>query len=81
MRKHALYRSRSYDAQMNYAMFFSHDGKAFHQYHGFVPLSAVRIARAGVSEWFGSHGCVRLTERDAKALYAWAPVGTRVHVR
>lgn len=30
--------------------------------------------------WFGSHGCVRLQEADAKTLYDWAPLGTTVFV-
>ena len=80
LRKAHPYRSHTYNVQMNYAMFFTHDGKALHQYHGVVPLSVVRTARSSVSEWFGSHGCVRLAEADAKALYEWAPVGTTVHV-
>jgi lipoprotein-anchoring transpeptidase ErfK/SrfK len=80
MRKHHPYRSRAYNVQMDYAMFFTLDGKALHQYHGPVPLSLVRAARNSVSEWFGSHGCVRLAEADAKELYGWAPVGTTVKV-
>jgi hypothetical protein len=54
--------------------------KALHQYHGLMPLSMVRMARSNVSDWFGSHGCVRLVQADAKALYDWAPVGTTVQV-
>jgi len=80
-RKNHPYRSRSYDVQMDYAMFFTQDGKALHQYHGLIPLSVVRTARQNVSDWFGSHGCVRLTEPDARALYEWAPVGTVVQVQ
>jgi hypothetical protein len=79
-RKSRIYRSRAYNAQMNYAMFFTTDGKALHQYHGIVPLSVVRTMRAG-SDWFGSHGCVRLTEQNAEAMFEWAPMGTVVEVR
>jgi lipoprotein-anchoring transpeptidase ErfK/SrfK len=79
-RKHEIYRSRAYNVQMNYAMFFTTDGKALHQYHGAVPLSVVRTFRGKVSEWFGSHGCVRLSETDARALFEWAPLGTTVEV-
>lgn len=79
-RKHEIYRSRAYNVQMNYAMFFTADGKALHQYHGAVPLSVVRTFRGKVSEWFGSHGCVRLSETDARALFEWAPLGTTVEV-
>jgi lipoprotein-anchoring transpeptidase ErfK/SrfK len=80
-RKHRVHRSAKYNAQMNYAMFFSADGKAIHQYHGFLPLTIVRAMKSGVSDWFGSHGCVRLTEDDAKALFEWAPIGTVVDIR
>jgi lipoprotein-anchoring transpeptidase ErfK/SrfK len=75
------YRSRAYNVQMNYPLFFTSDGKALHQYHGYVPLSVVRTARSAVSEWFGSHGCVRLAQADAKALYEWASIGTAVQVQ
>lgn len=79
-RKYEIYRSRAYNVQMNYAMFFTADGKALHQYHGAVPLNIVRTFRGKVSEWFGSHGCVRLSEADARALFEWAPLGTSVEV-
>ncbi|HKO46889.1 MAG TPA: L,D-transpeptidase [Polyangiaceae bacterium] len=75
------HRSAKYDAQMNYALFFSVDGKALHQYHGVLPLSAVRFMKSKVSDRLGSHGCVRLTEDDAKALYSWTPIGTLVEVK
>jgi lipoprotein-anchoring transpeptidase ErfK/SrfK len=79
MRKAHPYTSHHYHVPMNYAMFFTHDGKALHQYHGpgFTP---VRMFKKSVSDWFGSHGCVRLKEEDAKILYDWAPVGTSVYV-
>ena len=73
------YRSHAYNVQMNYPLFFTHDGKALHQYHGPMPLWAVRSARS-VSDWVGSHGCVRLVEDDAKGIYEWASIGTAVHV-
>lgn len=79
-RKHEIYRSHTYNVQMNYAMFFTADGKALHQYHGAVPLGVVRTFRGKVSDWFGSHGCVRLSETDARALFEWAPLGTTVEV-
>lgn len=80
VRKAHPYRSQKYNVQMNYAMFFTNDGKALHQYHGPIPLSVVRAMKQGVSDWFGSHGCVRLVEKDASALYSWARIGTKVHV-
>jgi lipoprotein-anchoring transpeptidase ErfK/SrfK len=77
--KDKLHHSKKYDVDMHYALFFTTDGKALHQYHGFVPLSLVRAAKSG-SDWFGSHGCVRLTEDNAQHLFEWAPVGTVVQV-
>jgi lipoprotein-anchoring transpeptidase ErfK/SrfK len=65
---------------MNWAMFFTHDGKAIHQYHGIAGLKAVRIMRHNVSDWFGSHGCVRLEEAHAAALWHWTPIGTQIYV-
>ena len=80
IRKRHPYRSHKYDVDMNYAMFFTADGKAIHQYHGVAGLIIVRDMRQAVSDWFGSHGCVRLEEAHAKALFRWAPQGTRVVV-
>lgn len=79
-RKYKVYRSHSYNVQMNFAMFFTADGKALHQYHGAVPLTVLRTFRSRVTEWFGSHGCVRLCEEDARELFEWAPLGTTVEV-
>jgi lipoprotein-anchoring transpeptidase ErfK/SrfK len=79
-RKHEIYRSHTYNVQMNYAMFFTADGKALHQYHDAVPLSVVRTFRDKVSDWFGSHGCVRLSEADARTLFEWTPLGTVLEV-
>lgn len=79
MRKVHPYTSHTYHVPMNYALFFTHDGKALHQYHG-PAFDTVRVLKQSVSDWFGSHGCVRLKEKDAKALYDWAPVGTYVYV-
>jgi hypothetical protein len=72
--------STTYHVRMDYAQFFTKDGKALHQYHGLLPLTVVRVAKKG-SDWFGSHGCVRLTEDDAKTLFNWTPnSGTKVTV-
>jgi lipoprotein-anchoring transpeptidase ErfK/SrfK len=79
MRKHAKYRSHTYNVPMNYAMFFTLDGKALHQYHG-PGFGVVRAFKTSVSDWFGSHGCVRLREEDARTLFDWAPIGTTVNV-
>jgi lipoprotein-anchoring transpeptidase ErfK/SrfK len=72
--------SGTYGVKMDYALFFTKDGKALHQYHGPVPLRLLRSAKRSVSDWIGSKGCVRLREADAKALWNWAPKGTAVHV-
>lgn len=72
--------SAKYHVPMHWALFFTHDGKAFHQYHGAVPLSIVRTLKEHVTDYLGSHGCVRLVEKDAKALYEWADTRTKVHV-
>jgi L,D-transpeptidase catalytic domain len=62
-------------------MFFTHDGKAIHQYHGPAPFWLVRGLKQDASDWFGSHGCVRLTEEDASTLYKWAPMHTRIIIK
>lgn len=80
-RKNRVYRSQAYDAQMNFPMFFTHDGKAIHQYHGPLPLAVVRFARNNITDMVGSHGCVRLSQEDAKALFDWAPMGTTVKIQ
>jgi lipoprotein-anchoring transpeptidase ErfK/SrfK len=76
-RKHRYYRSRKYDAQMNFALFFSRDGKAIHESMAVGPTSYLRYL--GVTS-LGSHGCVRLASKDAEVIFNWAPVGTQVSV-
>ena len=80
-RKEHPYRSHTYNVEMDYAMFFTEDGKALHQYHGPIPLEVVRTMKQNVSEWFGSHGCVRLEEDAARALYEWTPMHTQVTIQ
>ncbi len=79
-RKNKEHRSRAYDAQMNYAIFFTKDGKAVHQYHGPLGLSVVRAMKRGLSDWFGSHGCVRLAEEHARKMFEWTPMSTTVQI-
>jgi hypothetical protein len=81
IRKAHPYVSRTYNVPMNYALFFTVDGKALHQYHGPLALGLLRTMRQTMSDMVGSHGCVRLMEDDARQLYQWAPIGTRVAVR
>lgn len=77
-RKHRDYRSRTYNAPMNFAMFFSSDGKAIHESENFY------LRNVGMSfgcDSCGSHGCVGLSHDNAETLFNWTPVGTRVIVR
>ncbi len=80
LRKHHPYTSHTYHVPMNYAMFFTTTGEALHQYHGPVPWALLRAGRS-LTSLVGSHGCVRLQEDDAKALYGWATLGTAVEVK
>jgi lipoprotein-anchoring transpeptidase ErfK/SrfK len=79
LRKHAIYKSHTYKVQMNYSMFFTTTGEVLHQYHGPVPFGLMRLGRK-VSGWVGSHGCVRLSEENAKMLFNWTPMKTPVYV-
>ena len=58
-RKENPYRSKKYDAQMDYAMFFN-GLNAIHKFHGPFGLDSLGRSLLGVGDWFGSHGCVRL---------------------
>jgi hypothetical protein len=70
--------SHQFHVPMHFAMFFK-DGKAIHQYHGITPLGIIRTFKRGIG-FFGSHGCVRLTEDDASHSFAWTPMQTPVKV-
>jgi lipoprotein-anchoring transpeptidase ErfK/SrfK len=77
-RKVADHRSTKYDAPMPCSMFFETDGKAIHG-TGFARARSYAFA-AGV-ESVGSHGCVGVSNADARKLYDWAPIHTRVVIR
>jgi lipoprotein-anchoring transpeptidase ErfK/SrfK len=83
IRKHRIYRSRKYDRQMNFAMFF-HGGEAIHESNAVGPMSYARtFLRAvglGEEDPFGSHGCVRLSSDHAETLFDWTPMQTPVDV-
>jgi lipoprotein-anchoring transpeptidase ErfK/SrfK len=81
LRKDPNHVSHAYNVPMHWAMFFTADGKAIHQYHGMVPLSAVRALKEHVTDYLGSHGCVRLVETDAKAPYEWTDYSTAIHIQ
>lgn len=76
-RKHEVYRSKTYNAQMDNAMFFTADGKAIHQSNA-VGITSI-LKDVGINQ-LGSHGCVRLTKANASKLFAWAPMKTPVFV-
>lgn len=76
-RKNRKHISSIYKVPMDYAMFFTKDGKAIHQSHVVGLLSYLKFF--GI-ESIGSHGCVRLDEEDAKALFDWTPMNTPVEV-
>lgn len=78
-RKEQIYRSRQYNAQMNYAMFF-HRGQAIHESHAVGVSSFVRSWVPFSDRLLGSHGCVRLASSDAQTLFNWTPMGTPVQV-
>jgi lipoprotein-anchoring transpeptidase ErfK/SrfK len=76
-RKYKDYTSKTYGSPMPYSMFFSKDGKAI---HGTQWATVRSYLHAYVTESVGSHGCVGLSEEDAKTLFGWAPVGTPIEV-
>lgn len=76
-RKHEVYRSKKYDAQMDYAMFFTQDGKAIHQSNA---VGVTSILKDWGVDSLGSHGCVRLSEDNAKTLFKWASMQTTVFI-
>jgi len=73
--KHADYTSKTYGSPMPYTMFFTKDGKAL---HGTQWATLRSYVHAYITESVGSHGCVGLTSENAKTLFDWAPVQTRV---
>ena len=76
-RKEKTYRSKKYDAQMNYAMFFTSDLKAIHQSNAVAMTS---IMKSWGMNYFGSHGCVRLSESHAARLFDWTPPATPIFI-
>ena len=78
-RKDLHHRSRQFNnAPMDHALFF-HQGAAIHQAYAVTVESYVK-ALLPFTGGLGSHGCVRLSEFDARQLYDWAPVGTPVEI-
>lgn len=75
--KHRKYTSKKYKVPMDYAMFFTKDGKAIHMSHAVGLTSLLKYLGA---DSVGSHGCVRLSEDDARTLFEWTPMHTTVEV-
>ena len=66
---------------MPYSMFFSSDGKAIHG----TPLATLRsyagyFGFGSVIPDVGSHGCVGLSEDNAKTLFDITPTGTLIQI-
>lgn len=76
-RKHKKYVSNKYKVPMDNAMFF-HEGYAIHQAYMVGPISLLKYAGL---EYFGSHGCIRLSESDASKLFDWTPMNTSVEIK
>jgi hypothetical protein len=65
------HKSGIYGTPMHYALFFTLNGEAFHQYHGDTSPEAWKELQR--QQWRrGSAGCVRLKKDDAIRLYNWA---------
>jgi len=79
-RRYGNHRSEKYNVDMDWCMFFSPDGKAFHQYHGSMNFSLMRATKKYLTDMVGSRGCIRLREADAKVLFEWTPEGTEVNI-
>lgn len=74
-RKHEDYTSKTYGSPMPYSMFFSKDGKAI---HGTQWATLRSYVHAYVTESVGSQGCVGMTAEDARTMFEWAPMNTRI---
>ena len=81
-RKEKEYRSKKYNVDMPFTMFFSIDGKGIHaglccfDIESFIKAVADKLGKS----WLGSHGCVRLDKADAEKLFDWAEIGTPVEI-
>lgn len=76
-RKHEDYTSKTYGSPMPYTMFFTEDGKAI---HGTEWAMARSYLHAYITESVGSQGCVGLSREEARAMFEWAPMNTRIVV-
>lgn len=76
-RKHEDYTSKTYGSPMPYTMFFTEDGKAI---HGTEWAMVRSYLHAYITESVGSQGCVGLSREEARAMFEWAPMNTRIVV-
>lgn len=76
-RKVKDYVSQTYNVPMPYSLFFD-EGRAFHQTDHAVFRSFLQSLDI---PYFSTHGCVGLSENDAKSLFEWAEIYTSVYVR
>ena len=76
-RKHEKYTSKTYGSEMPYTMFFTKDGKAI---HGTTMATLRSYLHSYLTESVGSQGCVGLSREEAKAMFEWAPMNTRIVV-
>ena len=81
--KEKMHLSHAYgNTPMPYSMFFSKDGKAIHG----TPAAALRsyagyLGLGHLIPIVGSHGCVGLSDDDAKTLYEVTPLHTVVQIQ
>ncbi len=76
-RKHKKYVSKTYNVHMDNAMFF-YKGYAIHQAH---VVGVTSLLKSWGVDYFGSHGCVRLSESDVSKLFEWTPMTTKVEIK
>jgi lipoprotein-anchoring transpeptidase ErfK/SrfK len=77
IRKHRFYTSQKYKVRMDYAMFFTSGGEAIHESNMVIVTSYLKTL--GLHN-LGSKGCVRLASDNARELFNWAPMNTKVRV-
>lgn len=76
------HKSRAYNnAPMNFAMFFSEDGKAIHESENYELRIKAPKKIPFLFDAAGTHGCVGLSHDDAATLWDWSPKGTPVIVQ
>ena len=80
--KHENYLSPAANRDIPYTVLFSKDGRAI---HGAICCVPIESCTRSLREEFGApggemHACVRLSVEDARKLFAWTGIGTRVSI-